>query len=624
MVAKRRQRARRERQRQQAKPPNYRWRRLLLLGLLSLAGLSLVGGAIYRSLIEAEFLSREGYRRHVRQQEIPAHRGLITDRWGEPLAVSAPVDTVVVNPRRLFGADDAAEQGKEAGKEKRNIKTEAEAPPRDAISDRDGISRLKSFVYRLARVLERDPAELWGQLKGHRERSFFYLKRRVNPEVAARVKALAFEAQVTGIDLVTEYRRFYPGGEVFAHVVGLTDVDDQGQEGIEYVFNNSLRGTPGRKQVVKDGLANAIDVESLQEPKDGADVALSIDRRLQYLAYRELKNAVREHGAQAASAVILDARTGEVLALVNQPAFNPNGERAAMKEGLRNRAVVDQFEPGSTMKPFPVALALELGTATPNRMIDTRPGSMQVGRHQVRDIHNYGVIDVSTVIRKSSNVGVAELALELSPERMWRFYADLGFGTKPGTGFVGEREGYLPHFSTWSKITQATLSFGYGVAVSPLQLARAYAVIAADGVRRPVSLIRLEQPPAGERVLSVAASRSILHMMEEVVTPEGTAPKAAIPGYRVAGKTGTVRKHQAGGYSAGRYLSVFAGIAPASDPRLVMVVMVDEPSTGVYYGGLVAAPVFGRVMASALRMLNVPPDRIEDGAVHLASAGGAR
>jgi len=403
--------------------------------------------------------------------------------------------------------------------------------------------------------------------------------------------------------------------------VGLTNVDDQGQEGIERVFDSSLTGVAGKKQVVKDGVANAIDVEHIQDPRDGSDIALSIDRRLQYLAYRELKDAVAEHHAKAGSAVILDTRTGEVLALVNAPAFNPNGERDDLGELLRNRAVVDQFEPGSTMKPFAVALALEMGTATPGRMIDTRPGTLKVGRHQVRDIHNYGVIDVSTVIRKSSNVGVTTLALELPPERMWRFYHDLGFGAAPGTGFIGEREGYLPHFSTWSKISQATLSFGYGLAVSPLQLARAYAVIAADGVRRPVSLLRLDQAPEGDRVLTVAAARAIRQMMEGVVSPEGTAPKAAVPGYRVAGKTGTVKKVEGGGYSANRYVAVFAGIAPADDPRLAMVVMVDEPSTDAYYGGLVAAPVFGRVMAGALRMLNIPPDRISDGSVHLASNG---
>ena len=422
-----------------------------------------------------------------------------------------------------------------------------------------------------------------------------------------------------------EYRRYYPGGEVFAHTVGFTNVDDQGLEGLELAYDQWLQGTPGRKRVIRDGHARVVrNVESIREPVEGKNLVLSIDRRLQFLAYRELKAAVQQHKAKSGSIVILDALTGEVLTMVNQPAYNPNGSKQGRRGRLRNRAVTDVFEPGSTMKPFTVAAALESGRYRPRTRIDTSPGSMRVGRHQVRDIRNYGAIDVATVIRKSSNVGVSKIALDLPREDLWRFFSRLGFGESTGSGFPGEADGQLTPHQRWARIDQATLSFGYGLSATPLQLARAYAVLAAEGIRRPVSLLRLERPPAGDRVMSPATARAVLTMLEAVVSTEGTAPDAAVAGYRVAGKTGTIKKSVSGGYAEDRYVSVFTGIAPASAPRLVVVVMIDEPGAGKYYGGQVAGPVFSKVMAGALRLMNITPDDLAAEGVRLVSAGAGQ
>ncbi len=581
-TTKRKKRAIQAQQQTMLELPSYTGRRRVLLSLLSLALIALVAKAVDQQVLERDFLQYEGERRHLRVVEIPAHRGMITDRNGEPLAMSTPVDSVGANPKLL----------------KPDGKTLAQ----------------------LEKILGKNPDDLRHLLARYGSRDFIYLKRRVNPDVAAQVMELAQTKKLAGIELRREYRRYYPGGEVFAHVIGFTNIDDQGQEGMELAYDEWLLGKPGAKRVIRDGRSRIVkDVESIRVPKPGKPLVLSLDRRLQYLAYRELKAAVVQHKARSGSAVMLDVRTGEVLAMVNQPSYNPNGSRDSRGGVLRNRALIDVFEPGSTMKPFAVTAAMELGIITPSTIIDTRPGTLRVGRAVVKDHHNYGVLDVAGVIRKSSNVGVSKIALDLPQEALWKAYSRLGFGQASSASFPGESAGQLAPYRRWAKIDQATLSFGYGISVTPLQLAQAYSVLAADGILYPVSLLRQEQPPEGQRVMSRATAVAMRGMLESVVSTEGTAPAAAVARYRVAGKTGTVKKSIAGGYAEDRYLAVFAGLAPVSNPRLAMVVMLNEPSAGEFYGGQVAAPVFSKIMAGALRLLNIAPDALETPGVRLAA-----
>jgi len=455
-----------------------------------------------------------------------------------------------------------------------------------------------------------------------------YLKRRVAPDLAQKVMAL----EVPGVALLPEYKRFYPAGEVTAHVVGFTNVDDQGQEGMELVYDARLKSIAGAKRVIKDRIGRVVEnVERVSEPQPGEDLVLSIDRRLQYLAYRELKAAVKNNRADAGSVVILDVRTGEVLAMVNQPAYNPNNRAKLKSSHLRNRAVTDVFEPGSTIKPFTVAAALETGRFNSNTVVDVRPGYLKVGRKTIRDFRDYGVIDVSTILQKSSNVGASKLALSITPEHLWQVFASVGLGADSGSGFPGEPSGLLTDFGAWHDIQRATVSYGYGLSVTAMQLARAYAALATDGRPLPVSFLRRSEAQAAELaslyepVLSENSLRKVRRMLERVVEEGGTGTRAAVPGYRIAGKTGTVKKSGAGGYVEDSYLALFAGLAPASDPRLAMVVMIDEPRGEEYYGGVVAAPVFSRVMAGALRMLDIPPDNINPDASHrLAFLGGTQ
>jgi cell division protein FtsI (penicillin-binding protein 3) len=584
---KRKKRAQKVMRREQIALPSYRARRWSLMVVLALSGLMLVWRAVDQQIFETDFLQQEGQRRHLRVVEMPANRGNILDREGEPLAISTPVDSIWANPRLL--------------------------PP-----DR-------RLLAPLADALGKDVGELLRLLSKRSNRSFVYLQRRVQPDMAEQVEAVVDELDIPGVGMQREYRRYYPSGEVFSHLVGFTDIDDQGQEGLELVFEEWLQGKAGSKRVIRDGRARVVkDVENIRTPEPGKELRLSLDRRLQFLAYRELKAAVKQHKARSGSAVILDVRTGEVLAMVNQPSYNPNDPKRRRGGRLRNRAMTDVFEPGSTMKPFAVAAALETGKVQPGTRIDTTPGTFAVGRNLVKDIRNYGVIDVATVIRKSSNVGVSKIALDLPSEVLWRLYSRLGFGEVTNSGFPGEAAGQLSPYQRWARIDQATLAFGYGLSVTPLQLARAYAVLAADGISRPVSLLRVKEAPAGERVMSTRTASLMRKMMEAVVSAEGTAPQAAVEGYRVAGKTGTVKKSIKGGYAEDRYLAVFAGMVPVSDPRLVMAVVIDEPSAGKYYGGQVAAPVFSRVMAGALHLLNISPDALPGSGVRLAKAGGVR
>lgn len=525
--------------------------------------------AVYLKITEREFLEHQGGMRYERVQEISTHRGQILDRNGEPLAVSTPMETVWVNPRELVSALDR--------------------------------------VPELAHVLGLEAAKLRDQVQRKSDKQFMNVKRQITPEEGARVKTL----RVPGVYTQREYRRFYPAGEVMAHVLGFTNVDDEALEGIERTYDHWLKGEPGARRVIKDLHGGVVEArELIREARPGHDLVLSLDRRLQYLAYRELKAAVQANKAKGGTAVLLDVRTGEILAMVNQPSFNPNDRSSIRPDLTRNRAIIDTFEPGSTMKPFSVAVGLESGKFRPETPIDTHPGYMKVDRFTIRDHNNYGLLDVTGVIRKSSNIGVTKIAMAVGPEALWNFYDSLGLGRAPGTGFPGESSGRLRHYRDWNASDIATHAYGYGMSVTALQLVRAYGAIAHDGVLMPVSFLKLDQPVEGKRVMDSSVAASLRTMMEEVVKSGGTGTKAQVAGYRVAGKTGTAHKSQGGGYAEDKYVAVFAGMAPASNPRLALAVMIDEPGTGVYYGGQVAGPVFSGIMEEALRMLNVTPDAL--------------
>lgn len=547
----------------------YRLRVVTVLIAFAVVFAVLIGRAVDLQILRKGFLDEEADARQLRVVHTAARRGPITDRNDEPLAVSSPVDTVWAVPSEL-------------------------AQQRDRIPA-------------LAAALDRSADSIMRDLSRYQSREFMYLKRHLAPETAAGVMKL----KVKGVNLRREYRRFYPAAEVTGHVVGFTNIDGEGIEGLEWAYDDWLREQRGSKRVIKDRLNNIIeDVEQIEPAVSGRPLAISIDLRIQYLAYRELKAAVVRHRARSASAVVVDVDTGEVLAMINQPAFNPNSVGRFPAATRRNRAAIDVFEPGSSIKPFIVAAALESGDYRPASVIDTSPGYFQVGRKTIRDKRNLGRIDLTTVLTKSSNVGASKLALSLDRDQIWSVMNRFGFGTPTASGFPGESGGLINDFQTWRDISVATLSYGYGLSVTTLQLAQAYATIGAMGVRRPISLLRLDAAPTGERAISTSSARMLIDMMETVITEEGTGQRAAVPGYRVAGKTGTAWKSTAGGYSEDRYLAVFAGVAPAGAPRLAVVVVMDEPSAGEFYGGIVAAPVFSRVAAGALRLLAVPPDDV--------------
>lgn len=564
----------------------YPQRLRFIKGMLLLGVAALVWRMGDLNLNQRDFLQGQGDARYLRTVAIPAHRGMITDRFGEPLAISTPVESVWANPQEL--------------------------------------AQVRESWPKLARLLEMSINELEQQLARRMDREFVYLRRHVKPELAEKVMAL----RIPGVALQPEYRRYYPMGEVVAHVVGFTNIDDAGQEGIELMVDERLRGTPGSKRVLKDRLGRIVEnVESISEPRAGDDLQLSIDRRVQYLAYRELKAAVQRHHAKAGSAVVLDVTTGEVLAMVNQPAYNPNNRNDLSSSRFRNRAVTDVFEPGSTMKPFTISAALESGRFRPTTMIDTSPGMLRLGGFTIRDSHDYGRIDVSTVVQKSSNVGASRIALTLEPRQMWDMLSRFGFGYDTGSGFPGETAGLLNAYQDWREVERATLSYGYGLSVTPLQLANAYATLAAGGKQRPVTFFKVDKDnmPRARQIIDPKVARQVNEMLERVVMTGGTGTRAKVAGYRVAGKTGTVRKASSGGYTEEHYLSVFAGIAPVSRPRLAMVVVVDRPDDGEYYGGVIAAPVFSRVMEGALRLLDVAPDNLETlGGVKVAMTGGVQ
>jgi len=541
------------------------WRSRLLLVLIAGGFLVLAGRAVYLQGLNNDFLQQKGESRYSRLLEISANRGKITDRHGEALAISTPVKSVWAIPEEVqFSSQQRA---------------------------------------RLAALLELPPREIDTRLND--AASFVYLKRQISPEVAERVS----ELHVPGLFQNREYRRYYPGGEVMAQVLGFTGADDAGQEGIELAFQSTLAGKSGSRRVIKDRMGQIVeDTQSIREAQNGRDLALALDAKLQNLAFSQLKLAVDANKAKAGAIVVLDARTGEVLALANLPTYNPNNRNRLSGAQLRNRAITDTFEPGSTLKPFTVALAVDLGKVRPDTIIATAAGSFAIGHATIHDAHHFGDMTVAQVIQRSSNVGAAKIALGLPAESMWNMFDQVGFGSAPRLGFPGEAGGRLRPYKTWRPIEQATMAYGHGISVSLLQLARAYTIFAHDGELMPLSLLRLDAPLAGKQVISAATAHKLRDMLELAVQPGGTAPQARVIGYRVAGKTGTAHKEENGGYAKHKYVSSFVGLAPASDPRLVIAVMLDEPSAGQYYGGAVAAPVFSAVMGGALRMLGVPPD----------------
>lgn len=544
-------------------------RAVLILSVFVIAASSLIARAVHLQVFNKDFLNEQADTRHLRTEKITAHRGAITDRNGEPLAISTPVDSVWANPPELAAAVD-------------RVPTLAGALGLDA----------QLLIRRITRSMDKE---------------FLYLKRHLSPEQAHRVMAL----KLPGVNVIREYRRYYPAGEVTGHLVGFTNVDDSGQEGLELAFNHWLAGESGAKRVLKDRLGRSVEnVASIRPPRPGKDLRSSIDLRLQYLSYRALKGAIQRHRADSGSIVILDVYTGEVLAVVNQPGYNPNDRAQYSAERYRNRAITDIFEPGSSIKPLVIAAALESGAYRPGSMVDTAPGYVIVGPKKIEDRNELGRVSLTTVLARSSNVGATKIAMSLEPDQLWNTMASFGLGELTTSGFPGESAGLLTHYSHWQEISQATLAYGYGVSVTPLQLAHAYAAIGSNGYMRPTSLVALDQPKEGEQVIGADTAVAVRRMLEEVVRPGGTGTKAAVTGYRVAGKTGTAWKFAVGGYSRDKYISIFAGLAPASNPRLAAVVVIDEPRGDLYYGSDVAAPVFAEVMAESLRLMAVPPDAL--------------
>lgn len=549
------------------------WRFYLIIAVILLVIAGLIARVADLSIIKRGFLQHQGNSRVLRMVSTPAFRGIITDRNGYPLAVSTSVYSIWLNPHEF-----------------------STVTPQNAKM----LSQLLSL-----------PAAHVSSLIQHyksKHHEFVYLKRGVSPAVADEIKKLA----LPGVYRQEEYKRYYPEGEVAAHVVGFTNVDDQGQEGLELSYNQWLQGKPGKKLVIKDRLGRVIsNLQTIQQQKSGSDVALSIDRRIQYLAYRELLAGVQKNLASSGSVVVLDVQTGEVLAMVNQPSFNPNNRHEKRSDIYRNRAVTDTFEPGSTIKAFSIASALDSKQYKPDTVLNTAPGWMRVGHNIVKDEHNKGLLTVAQILQVSSNVGTTKMILSLPPDQLWSVLHRVGFGEMTGIGFPGEQSGSLVKHTPWKPFALATLAFGYGISVTPLQLAQAYSIFANQGIKLPVSLLRVDKPPVGERVMDAKIANQMLMLLESVTTAKGaTGELARVEGYRVAGKTGTAIMAGPHGYQKRHYMSSFVGIAPLTHPRLVVAVVLRDPRGKNYYGGLVSAPIFEKIMEGSLRTLNVPPDDI--------------
>ncbi|WP_350359612.1 penicillin-binding transpeptidase domain-containing protein [Vreelandella sp. SM1641] len=548
-------------------PPLGGGRFVFILLAIGLASAILIGRITLLQVIDRPFLQSQGDARTLRHETIPAHRGMITDRNGEPLAISTPVVTLWANPQEL--PDDAIQ--------------------RVMLAQALGMT-LGDFEARVARFSEHE---------------FMYLRRQMTPAAAQQILNL----RTPGVYPQREYKRYYPAGEVAAQLLGVTNVDDVGQEGLELAYQPYLAGRPGQRRVIKDRRGRLVrELGVINEAQPGGELTLSIDQRIQYMAYRELRAAVAENEADGGVLVMMDARTGEVLAMANLPSYNPNNRAGLDPRGLRNQALVDVFEPGSVMKPLAMAAVLESGVVDRDAVVDTSPGWMRLDQFTIRDFRNYGELDLAGILEHSSNVGMSRLALRLSDTAIWEKYNQLGLGQAPGTGFPGESTGSLPAPVRWSRSERATLSYGYGLSVSAVQLASAYTALANDGVRLPPSLLRLSEPPQGIPAIEPTVANDLLRILETSVAAYTGGRRARVEGYRVGGKTGTVRKIGQQGYTTDAYRSVFAGIAPISDPRIVTVVMIDHPKAGEFYGGAVAAPVFSSVTGNALRLLDVPPD----------------
>ncbi|GED45003.1 penicillin-binding protein 3 [Vreelandella aquamarina] len=548
-------------------PPLAGGRFFFILLAVGLASAILIGRITLLQVIDRPFLQSQGDARTLRHEAIPAHRGMITDRNGEPLAISTPVVTLWANPQEL----------------------PTDAIQRVMLAQALGMS-LDDFESRVARYSNRE---------------FMYLRRQMTPDAAQRI----LDLRTPGVYPQREYKRYYPAGEVAAQILGVTNVDDVGQEGLELAYQPYLAGHPGQRRVIKDRRGRLVrELGVIREAQPGGELTLAIDQRIQYMAYRELRAAVAEHQADGGVLVMMDARTGEVLAMANLPSYNPNNRAGLDPRGLRNQALVDVFEPGSVMKPLAMAAVLESGIVGRDAVVDTSPGWMRLDQFTIRDFRNYGELDLAGILEKSSNIGMSRLALQLSDTAIWEKYNQLGLGQSPGTGFPGESTGNLPARIQWSRSERAALSYGYGLSVTAVQLASAYTALANNGERLPPSLLRLSEPPQGIPAIEPSVANDLLEILETSVGAYTGGRRARVEGYRVGGKTGTVRKTGQQGYATDAYRSVFAGIAPISDPRIVTVVMIDHPKAGEFYGGAVAAPVFSSVTGNALRLLDVPPD----------------
>lgn len=557
------------------------WRRSAALAFMGVFAVAVVGRAFYLQVVENEFLKHQSDIRAVRNVVLQANRGAVRDRNGEPLALSAPVDSIWVVPQDLL-----------------------DAPP---------------YLQAMAKLLDQQPREFENFLRERSDRQFVYLKRQIDPDEAKRIMSLG----APGVFSQREYRRYYPAGEVAAHVVGFCDIDGKGQEGIEAAQDSILRGTPGSRRVIRDRAGHVVeDTDDFTQAQPGQDVNLTLDLRLQYLAYRELKSAVEQNVAKGGLIVVADAHSGDILALASQPGYNPNRDDDRDSAGLRNRAVVDSFEPGSTIKPLLISQALETHSVSPDIHIDTGPGYFKVGALTVHDVHPEGDINLSLLLAKSSNVGAAKVGLIMGPELVWTGYQKFGIGEPVSSGLPGEASGVLRKYTEWGQIATATASYGYGLTVNALQLVRAYTGIANDGLMPALSILHRDHQVPAQRVISEQTARAVRELLEGVVTTGGSGTRAAVAGYRVAGKTGTVRKNANGSYIEGHHQAVFIGMLPAEHPRLVTLVMIDDPAGDDYYGGAVSAPVFGRVMAGAARLLQIPPD-MPQSTPQLQTAGAA-
>lgn len=561
----------------------YPWRFRVVIALLALMVGAIAWRIIDLQVVDRDFLKGQGDARSLRHIPIPAHRGLITDRNGEPLAVSTPVTTLWANPKEMQVARDRWPQ--------------------------------------LAAALGQNAQQLTERLTQQANKEFIYLVRGLTPEQGQQV----LDLKVPGVYGMEEFRRFYPAGDVTAHMVGFTDLDDHGREGVELAYDEWLAGVPGKRQVIKDRRGRLIkDIQVTKNAKAGKTLALSIDLRLQYLATRELRNAIAEQEAKAGSLVIMDVKTGEVLAMVNQPTYNPNNRRSMFPAAMRNRAIIDVFEPGSTVKPISMSAALQSGRWKPTDKVEVYPGSLQIGRYTIKDVSRSEgpILDLTGILINSSNVGMSKIAFDIGGEAIYRVMSQVGLGQYTGLGFPGERVGNLPNHREWRKAETATLSYGYGVSVTALQLVHAYAAIANDGKMVPLSILKVDKAPEAVQAIPVDTAETVQAMLQQVIEAPRGVFRAQVPFYHVGGKSGTARKATVGskGYTENAYRSLFAGFGPMSDPRYAIVVVIDEPSKGGYFGGLVSAPVFSKVMSGTLRLMNVPPDNLPQPATQQASA----